>query len=204
MHRSPRPFHSFQPAYTILSPRFVTSDSFDSTPFATRNRPAPDADSIDIDLEGQEPGEPRPTAAAMRISRPQSPSALTSCAIPLVQLGGVDDANWKLNGHTLLSRTPSPYPGLERGNGDGNLNGQTGSITKARGAAGKDTFGSWFKRGKFGWWLWSTQRGWVSLVTALVVLNLTGGVLLVLQNQFILRTGVYKFVYLLPLQRIVS
>ncbi|KAF8422642.1 hypothetical protein EV426DRAFT_534985 [Tirmania nivea] len=94
--------------------------------------------------------------------------------------------------HTLLSRTPSPYPGLVGGNGN---TGHGDGEYRRRGGSGNGKFSPWFKRGKLGCWFWHTGRGWISLVTALVVWTVGSGILLVFQNQIILRFGVYKFGY---------
>ncbi|KAF8465913.1 hypothetical protein BDZ91DRAFT_658655 [Kalaharituber pfeilii] len=127
------------------------------------------------------------------MSRSQSPSwdTMTSNSVALLPLGsGSGGGNWKSNGHTLLSRTPSPYP-PSRVNGEEDTVQNSGSRGLRVGSG--NALGSWFKKGKLGWWLWNTQRGWISLVSALVIFNIGSGLFLVLQNQFIMRTGVYKF-----------
>lgn len=99
-------------------------------------------------------------------SRSVSPSwgGLSTHSIPLLPMHEGGGA-----GRSLMSRTPSPYPG---GSGDldqlGNGSGPAGLRTGPH--PGSETgMGSWGKNGKLGWWLRDTQRGWVVYIGLLLV-----------------------------------
>jgi hypothetical protein len=85
------------------------------------------------------------------------------------------------------SRAPSPYL-CSKDDDDYNFADEL-EIGKGMG------FGSWFKGGKFGWWLWSTPKGNVVMVALCVMLFFVAEFLLVMLNRFVLWTGVYKFPY---------
>ena len=202
MYRHPRPFaatSTFQPAYRILSPSGDTSCQ-DPTPFHnpspspshTRHRLPPPTTGVDdeIDSEAGQPPRLRWNAlnaeAATEMSRASwEHGEPASVAVPLLPLGSSLSPRSRGNGksgpsgglqgqsHTLLSRTPLPYPGAEE---------------DSAGAAG-------IVGGKLGWRLWNTQRGWINLVTLMAAWNIGSGVLLVFMNQVILRFGVYKYVF---------
>ena len=144
-------------------------------------------------------GPPHPIATEMsRASWEHGGPA--SVAVPLLPLGNSPSqsagGNWKSGSsgfhrqsHTLLSRTPSPYSGIDEH--------AIGAGVAGRCAGGKERgagFFSWFERGKLGWWLWNTQPGWISLVTVMTAWNIGFGILLVFLNQVIMRFGVYKYV----------
>ena len=128
--------------------------------------------------------------------------AAVATSVPLLPLGssrssrdgnrtGGSSGGGQGQQHTLLSRTPSPYPGLVWSGGS---TGVGSDEYRRRGGSVDGKFSSWFKRGKLGWWFWNTGRGWISLVTGLVVWTVGSGILLVFQNQIILRFGVYKYI----------
>jgi len=217
MHRQPRPFSSltFQPAHRLLSPGLPDSNSTSSRgsnsniPYSSRSRVTPEVTVDDIDNDDEynsrvERDRQRLRAEAVKEMARQSweDEGAAATSVPLLPLGrsqGSTDGNgagghWKSGQrqqHTLLSRTPSPYPGLVGGNGNPGVGGDE---YRKRGGPGDGKFSSWFKRGKLGWWFWNTGRGWISLVTALVVWTVGSGILLVFQNQIILRFGVYKYI----------
>ncbi|RPA80786.1 hypothetical protein BJ508DRAFT_362438 [Ascobolus immersus RN42] len=85
------------------------------------------------------------------------------------------------------SRAPSPYL-CSKDDDDYNF-GDDLEIGKGTGLS------SWFKGGKFGWWLWSTPKGKVVMVAICVALFLVAEGLMVMMNRFVLWTGVYKFPY---------
>ena len=219
MYRHPRPFaatSTFQPAYRILSPSSGDTSRQDLTPFHnpshnyTRHQPPRPTTLVDdevdseVDYLGQPPRLRRDTLnveVAAEMSRASwEHSGPASMAVPLLPLGNSPSPSggesWKSGSsgfhgqrHTLLSRTPSPYPGVD--------DDSTGATVVGSSAGGKDRGGnpfSWFERGKLGWWLWNTQRGWISLVTVMAAWNIGFGTLLVFLNQVIMRFGVYKYV----------
>ncbi|KAI5807363.1 hypothetical protein DFH27DRAFT_479391 [Peziza echinospora] len=131
------------------------------------------------------------------MTRPESPlwDGVSSNSVPLLPVGrssrGDDGKTYEQN---MLSRSPSPYPfGTDQ---DGEGASMLGGGSRGGKVHGRwRSFSSWFKRGKLGWWLWNSQRGWAAFVTILIILNGGSGVLLLGQNQVLMRTGVYKFAY---------
>ncbi|KAA8911079.1 hypothetical protein FN846DRAFT_463976 [Sphaerosporella brunnea] len=85
------------------------------------------------------------------------------------------------------SRSHSPYPPFDGSGEDVGL--RIGEGTREQG------FGSWFKGGKLGSWLWNTQKGWMVYIIFLIALYSSVSLALLIMNRFILWTGVYKFGY---------
>ena len=209
MHRSPRPFTSFQPAHRILSPTSPGEEIprppyYNSQNQTTRARPST-ADSVDSLASESDFHTTRSQLHAQskksgvqivveEMARPESPlwDGVSSNSVPLLPVGrnsrGEDGKTYEQN---MLSRSPSPYPfGTDQ---DGEGASMLGGGSRGGKVHGRwHNFSSWFKRGKLGWWLWNTQRGWAVFVTALIILNGGSGVLLLSQNQVLMRTGVYK------------
>ena len=188
MHRSTRPFFSFQPAHRILSP--LAADRLASAPCASNSRSHKSIDSLasDSDAPGSRTGNNR-RDKMMADSRPESPTwdELPSNMVPLLSIGNraMGGSAAPTRSHTLLSRTPSPYPpmaGADIGASGSNLNAARLNLGPR----------SDFDKGKLGWWMWNTQRGWIFLVGLLVAFYAGSGLMRLIQNQFILRTGVYK------------
>lgn len=121
---------------------------------------------VDDSMEGDDRIVSRATSRTSKSrSRSVSPSwgGLNTHSIPLLPMheGGVAS-------RSLLSRTPSPYPG---GTSDLDQLGSGGSAGLRNGAhPGSETgLGSWGRNGKLGWWLRDTQRGWMVYIGLLVV-----------------------------------